>query len=158
MKKIISTVLLLFIFSSLSAYAMDAKIIELRNKFFEESKQIKPLLGNSKDVVLLTGMVDACLLTVSQIDAYTYMMGIFNTIKDTQVDEGALKYLTEWLILMRATNNLNLKSFDAVAQPVESSTKPHMAILRDYFVNLNKKIDNELSRFVRIRTLLKTNP
>ena len=157
MKKIISIVLLLFIFSNLNAYAMDAKIIELRNKIFEESKQIKSLLGNSKDVVLLTGMFDACLLTVSQIDAYTYMMGIFNTIKDTEVNEEAFKYLTEWLILMRTTSSLNIKSFDAVIQPIEPSTKPHIGILKDYFTNLNKKIDNELSRFVRIKTLLKTN-
>jgi hypothetical protein len=157
MKKKIFIVLMLFIFSNLSAYAMDAKIIELRNKFFEESKQIKSLLGNSKDVVLLTGMVDACLLTVSQIDAYTYMMGIFNTIKDTGINEEAFKYLTEWLVLMRSTSSLNIKSFDAVVNPVEPSTKPHMAILRDYFANLNKKIDSELSRFVRIKSLLKTN-
>ncbi len=157
MKKIISVVLLLFILFNFDAYAMDSKILELRNKIFDESRQIQLLLGNSKDAILLTGMFDSCLLVMSQIDAYTYMLGIFNTIKDTEINQEAFKYLTEWLVLMRTTSSLNIKSLDAVYQPIEPSTGVHIARLNDYFVNLNKKIDGELTRFVRIKSLLKTN-
>ena len=116
---------------------------------------MKPSIAQSPDVVLLTGMFDACLLIVSQIDAYTYMLGIFNTIKDVEVNEEAIHYLTEWLVLMRSTNNVNLRSLDAVVEPIDRSTKIHIARLRDYFNNLNKRIDAELSKFVRIKSLLK---
>jgi hypothetical protein len=156
MKKIISIVLILAVLLSVNAYAIDSKIIDLRNKIFEQSRQIKPLIRTSPDVVLLTGMFDSCLLIVSQIDAYTYMLSIFNTIKEAEVDKRAFDYLTEWLVLMRRTSELNLKSLDDVVEPVDRSTKIHIARLRDYFINLNAKIDSELTKFVRIKRLMET--
>ena len=155
MKRAIFIALILSLFLCTSLYAMDSKIIELRNKIFEQSREIKPLIADSQDVVLLTGMFDSCLLIVSQIDAYTYMMGIFNTIEDASVNEKVFDYLTEWLVLMRSTNSVNLKSLDAVVEPIDRSTKIHIARLRDYFDNLNKRIDAELTKFVRIKSLMK---
>ena len=114
-------------------------------------------MNTSNDVVLLVSMFDSCLLVISQIDAYTYMLEIFNTIKNTQVDEKVFSYLGEWLLFMKRTSDLNIKSLDSVREPIEPNTKIQIARLRDYFNNLNKQIDGELSRFVRIRSLLKPN-
>ena len=157
MKRLISIILLLVFSLTASAYAIDSKIIELRNKILEQSNQIKPLMNTSNDVVLLVSMFDSCLLVISQIDAYTYMLEIFNTIKNTQVDEKVFSYLGEWLLFMKRTSDLNIKSLDSVREPIEPNTKIQIARLRDYFNNLNKQIDGELSRFVRIRSLLKPN-
>jgi len=144
MKKTSVLVLLFVILLGLEAHAQNKPLVEMRNKIFEESKQIKSLLTDPKDTVLVNSMWDSCIMAISQLDAYFSMVGIFNSIKKEDVTEASINYLTEWLNGIKKTNELNIKGLSAVSGANEPNTKIRMDILKRYFVELNKKIDDEL--------------
>lgn len=96
MKKI-CVILLLFTVLCANAYALDDGLTNMRNKIFNESKELRGVLVNSRDVVLVSSMWDSCILATSQIDAYVYMIGIFNTVKKAEQKEEAINYLVNWL-------------------------------------------------------------
>ena len=108
MKKIISLILLLVVFLTFSAYALETTLFEMRNKIFAESKEIKALLTESKDIVLMSSMWDSCVMALTQLDAYFSMVGIFNTIKKGDISEDSVNYLIGWLSQTKKTNELNI--------------------------------------------------
>ncbi len=58
------------------------------------------------------------MLTVTQLNAYFYMMGIFESVqqdKDTTNDR-ALLYFTSWFEELRRANPLNMRNFDVVGR------------------------------------------
>ncbi|MDD5466097.1 MAG: hypothetical protein PHP73_07170 [Candidatus Omnitrophica bacterium] len=144
MKKKISILLILFIFFSVRSYALENGLFEMRNKISLESKQIKALFLQSKDIVLMSSMWDSSVMTMMQLDAYFYMVGIFNSVKIP--NEDAVNYLINWLKIIKSTSELNIKSLDAVTQTLEPKTKVCKERLRSDFSELNKNIDSELSR------------
>jgi hypothetical protein len=127
----------------------------MRNKIFEESKDLKSLLANSKDIILINSMWDSCIIAMSQLDAYFTMLGIFNTIKEENLKEEVINYLTSWLEGIKKTNELNIKSLDAVSVTLESKTKAHILRLKDYFGKLNDQINAELDKISLLKKSLK---
>jgi hypothetical protein len=150
MKKIIFT-LLLFLFLNSSAWAIDFKIFNMRNRIFEECKEIKTLLPESKDAVVLTSMFDACLISMSQLDAYFNMLGIFESVEKQAVSNLTVDFITGWLDEIKRTNGLNLKSMAGIPQPLEPKTREHIERLKFYFKELNKIADEELRKLALIR-------
>lgn len=146
MRKIIFIALLLAFSISLKAYGLDNSFLDIRNKFFEESKEIKSLLVSSKDAILISSMWDTCLLTMSGLDAYFHMLGIFNTIKERDLSEDAANYLARWLSEIKRNNELNINIIDSGSYSVEPDTKIHIERLKDYLSELNKRIDTELNK------------
>jgi hypothetical protein len=146
MKKVSVIILVLFIFSGLNAYAADNPVVGMRNKIFEEAKQIKSLLAQTQDIVLVNSMWDSCIMTVSQLDAYFSLVGIFNTIKKDNITESAINYLVDWLKQIKMTAELNIKSLDAITNPLEAKTKAQMDTLKRNFTELNSRIDKELGK------------
>ena len=155
MKKIIFLTLTFIIFLSFSVYALDTTLLDMRNKIFEESKDLKSLLESSKDVILVSSMWDSCIIAMSQSDAYFNMLGIFNTIKKEDLKEDAVNYLTSWLDGIKKVNELNIKSLDAVTLTLEPKTKTHILKLKDYFGKLNNQIDAELAKISLLKKSLK---
>ena len=155
MKKIIFIILIFIIFLSFSVYALDTTLLDMRNKIFEESKVIKSLLVDSKDIILMNSMWDSCVMTMTQLDAYFSMIGIFNTIKKEDLKEDAINYLTSWLDGIKKTNELNIKSLDAVSVTLEPKTKAHILKLKDYFGKLNNQINAELDKISLLKKSLK---
>jgi hypothetical protein len=127
----------------------------MRNKISAESKQIKTLLLESKDMVLMNSMWDSCVITMTQLDAYFYMVGIFNTIKKEDLKGDTINYLTNWLNIIKDTNELNIKSLNTAIQILEPKTKVYKERLKSYFSELNKKIDSELVKISLLRKSLK---
>lgn len=146
MKKIFSIILALAVFLSFNALALDITLFDIRNKIFEESKEIKALLPDSKDVVLVSSMWDSCLIAITQLDAYFSMLGIFNTIKKEDLSKDSINYLSDWLNEIKRTDTLNIESLNSVPQPVELDTEVHIERLKDYFTDLNNRIDAELKK------------
>lgn len=137
----------IFIFiASFSAYGLSNSFLDIRNKFFEESKEIKSLLTRSKDAILLSSMWDTCLLTMSSLDAYFHMLGIFNTIRQRDLTEDAVNYLAKWLTEIKRNNELNINILNSGSYSVEPETKNHIERLRGYLDALNKRIDAELNK------------
>lgn len=155
MRKIIFIILTFVIFSSFSVYALDTTLLDMRNQIFKESKELKSLLVNSKDIILVNTMWDSCIIAMTQLDAYFSMVGIFNTIKKEDVKEDAINYLASWLEEIKKTNELNIRSLNAVTLTLEPKIKAHIVKLKDYFGKLNNQINAELDKISLLKKSLK---
>jgi hypothetical protein len=113
MKKIILFTLILILAGNLAAYALEATLIDLRNEIFKNAEEIKASFNISKDPILINSMWDSCVMSVSQMDAYFSMLGIFNTIKKENLNDTQFNYLIHWLTQIKKTNELNIKSLDS---------------------------------------------
>lgn len=145
MRKIIYAASVFIILSGFNAFALDG-FLETRSMISQESIEIKMSLPNSKDAVLLIGMWDSCMVTLTQLDAYFSMLGIFNEIKKEDLTGASVGYLINWLNLIKNTNDLNIKSLIATTKTTEPHTKVHRDKLMGYFGKLNIQITNELNR------------
>jgi len=154
-RKNIFLALLLVALLSFNAYALDTTLLNMRNKFFSESLKLKDVFPKSKDMILLVVMWDSCLNTTSQLDGYFYMLGIFNTIKEENLTEDAISFLSGWLREIRKTAEMNLSSLKASTGKFEPDTKVHLAILKDYFAELIKKVDLEAGKISTLRASVK---
>lgn len=146
MKKILFIISLCLFLPSLSAYGLDNSFPDIRSKFFEESKEIRSLLTSSKDAILLSSMWDTCILTISGLDAYFHMLGIFNTIKENDLTEDAVNYLAKWLTEIKRNNDLNINILNSPSYSAEQDTKIHVETLKRRLDELNKKINSELDK------------
>src|SRR3989338_6922481 len=153
-KTMVMMVLALVAGLSLSAHAQATGLMDIRNKVLKESQEIKALLANTKDVILVSSMVDSCILTTSQLDAYFSQLGIFNTIKKGDVTPAAINFLEQWLNNIKSTNDLNIKSLNAVTQNIQAKTKLHLERLTGYFTDLNTQIDQELAQLAALKQAL----
>lgn len=146
MKNVTLAGLLLVVAFNLTAYAADMPLMDTRNGFSAESKELKALLTETKDVILMSSMWDSCILTMTQLDAYFYMAGIFNAIKKGAGQAEAVHFLTNWLKIVKDTAELNMKSLDAVTQTIDPKTKEYKERLRGYYSELHNKAAAELDK------------
>jgi len=155
MKKIVSIMLMWLAVFSLNAYALDSKVLDMRNKFFEESKAIKLILPHSQDAALLTSMFDSCIMAASQYDAYFFMLGIFEVIKKDEATTSSADLLIGWLRQIKGTNDLSIKSMVSINIPLEVDTKANVAKMITYFAESNNRIDLEIKKIENIKQSLK---
>jgi len=127
-----------------NVYAADMKLMEMRDRVYDESTQMKPLLANSQDVVLLGSMWDACLMAMMQLDAYFYMVGIFNEVNEEAAKAQTIDYLIKWLTQMKAANDVNIGNLSTVGMPVQAKTQVHIDRLKNLFFDINKVLDVEI--------------
>lgn len=146
MKRIAFVVLVLFMLSTVASYAFESKLLSVYNQIFDESKRIKALLPDTKDILLMNSLWDSCLVTITQIEAYFFMLSIFNTIKKEEMQEPSVDYLVDWLNKTKSANELSIKSLDAFTQPADPNTQLHMAALKVYYKKLNSDIDEEIKK------------
>ena len=137
------------------AYAAQPTLLDMRNKIMVESAQVKDLLRTSKDVYLISSLWDSCLLSMSQLDAYFSMVGIFNTIPKDQAARDAVSYLEQWLREIRRTNELNIKSLSTIKDTIDPSTKIHMDAVKNIFTQLNNQLDMERNKLILFKKTLK---
>ena len=154
MKKTLLIVFALVVGLGSSAHAQATGLMDIRNKVLKESQEIKALLPDTKDVILVSSMVDSCILTITQLDGYFSQLGIFNTIKTVDVTPAAINFLEQWLNGVKNTNDLNIKSLSAVTQNIQAKTKLHLERLTGYFTDLNTQIDQELAQLTALKKTL----
>jgi hypothetical protein len=145
MKKAIIALLLVCVYSS-TALAIDFEIFDTRNKIFQESKEIKSLVSSSKDPLLLIVMFDSCIQATTQLDAYFYMLSLFNAIKKADITVVHTDILNSWLMGIKQTNNLSISSIDNLTQPKDVKALFHVKMVRKLLSNLNAQVDAELSK------------
>ncbi len=120
MRRSAAIILVLALCLAISTHAFAAPaFLDIRNKIFKESKDIKALLPSSKDVYLINSMWDSCVLAMSQLDAYFSMLGIYNTIKRENITQTALDYLINWLKEIKRSGELNIKSLGKMLAEVQ---------------------------------------
>lgn len=155
MKKVILSTIALMLAWSLSAHALEATLIDLRNEVFKNAQEIKVAFNISKDPILINSMWDSSIMTVSQLDAYFSMLGIFNTIKKENLNDVQFGYLINWLNQIKKTNELNIESLDTVKATSEPKTKIFILKLRSSFSKLNDYIVRELRGVSRLQESVK---
>ena len=155
MKKVIFVALILVVLSSFSAYALGTALLDIRNKIFSESKEMRPLLGTSKDGVLISTMWDSCLIAITQLDAYFFMLGIFNTIDENNLTVEVADYLINWLGEIKRANDLNIKSLKSVSSTIDPATEVRIKKLTGYFYQVNFYVDADLKRISTLKESLK---
>jgi hypothetical protein len=137
------------------AYAEDMAFQDSRNKLRQESAKLKGMMAGSADPVLLSSMWDSCLLTTTQIDAYYYMMNIFNTINKRRRKEPAVKTLADWLNAIKNTNELTIRSLADTSQALDNKTKARMDKLRTVYTELNNRVEIEINKVAVVRDSLR---
>ena len=151
MKKIIVFFLLLALLCVFNAYALDFKIVNMRDNIFEQSKAIKALMDPKyKNNTLLISMFDSCLSAVMQLDAYFSMLGIYESMGKAGSSDEAIKFIASWLNQIKSTNAISIQNLDAVTKP-EPKIKLEIKKLKDNLVSLNALIDAELNKFVALK-------
>ena len=144
--------------TAVMAYAADSPFLDLRSKISDESREVKSLMANSKDPILISSLWDSCLMTASQLDAYFAMLGIFNTIKKQDYTQEAIDQLYGWLTAIKKTNDLNVKSLDSVMETIDSDTRMHVVVIKNYFKQLSREIDSELNKLSLLKKTVKPRP
>ncbi|MBN1872512.1 MAG: hypothetical protein JW800_08070 [Candidatus Omnitrophica bacterium] len=150
MKKLIFVVFAAIILASGVSYAFDSALLDMYDELQQESNKIRVLLKGSKDIVLVSSMWDSTIVTMTQLEAYFSMLGIFNIIDVKQMDEKAIDYLIRWLNKIKATNELNIKSLNTVKTTLERNTELHTAVLKVFYRKLSDKIDAEIEKLMLI--------
>ncbi|MCM8782892.1 MAG: hypothetical protein NC909_00620 [Candidatus Omnitrophica bacterium] len=144
--KYITGIIIVNLVLCFNAYALDIKLLELREKLFLESSQIKQeIKPDTPDFVLLSGLFDSCIQVVTQIDAYFYMLGIFEFIRKEELNKSCFNFLLSWLEVMKKTNDLNLNNLKSTTA-VEDKTKNRIEKIRNYFMEIDKQISREKNR------------
>jgi hypothetical protein len=145
MKKVIP-LLIVGIFFTCNALALDLKMLDIRQKIFVLSQEIKDNVPKTKDSYAMQAMFNSCLMTASQLDAYFHMVGVFDTIKKENLSTTAVDFLTAWLQQIQKTNQLNLNTFNTIISSVEPATKKYVERVRLTFSDLGGIIVEELNK------------
>jgi hypothetical protein len=152
MKKLVSAVVVLVLFLSGLAFCLETSLLDTRNKIFQEAQEIKSLFEKSKDVILINSLWDSCIMLVNQLDAYFYMVGIFNDIKKNDVTDSSVDYLMRWLDTIKKTNDLNIKSLASVdVKKLENKSRVYVERLKGKFSELNQVIDVDLKKISALK-------
>ena len=155
MKKIMFIVLALTMLFTCSAHASESVLIDMRDQILVEAGQLSAMMADSKAVVAVNSMWNGCVVTVTQLNGYFIMLGIFGSIKEDALSEDPIKYMNRWLEEIRKTNEGNVQSLSNLSIKVDSKTLVHVEKLKAYYGNLNTVIDAELKRVSLISESLK---
>ena len=148
MKKIALFLLLAAVLVTFNAYALDFKILNMRNQLFEQSRDIKALMAaKSRDSMVLVSLFNSCLMTVTELDAYFSMLGVFEALSKPGISNDAAKFIVSWLKGIKNTTTLNLDSL-GVLLPAEPRTKTEVKKLQDNLTSLSNLVDVELGKFI----------
>jgi hypothetical protein len=151
MKKLIILTIAAAVLTSGIVFAADNKLTDIRGKILVESQDIRGLLLKTKDVILVNGMWNSCVMSISQLDAYFSQLGIFNTIRKEELTDSAINFLANWLKEIKKTDDLNIESLSSVTQKIEGKTKLHLENLKGDYAQLNSLIDEELVKLDALR-------
>lgn len=154
MKRIVTIILIAGFLLCPQVYALDTTLFDIRNEIFEESKQIKSSLSDTRDTVLLNSLWDSCIMSVNQLDAYIYMLRIFNTIRDKDVKKEAIDSLSSWLTEIKNTNNLTVVGLGNISKTIDARTRIYVEKIKTIFVKLNKQVDIELNKIATLKKSL----
>lgn len=138
-----------------NALALDTKLFEMRSRLLEESRQLKGLIPDSKDAIVLISLWDSCLMTITQLNAYFNMLSLFNSIPKDSLTREATATLTAWLLEIKTAANLHVQNMDNAAETVDEATRAHLGRLKAYFTDLGKRVEAEMNKVSLIQKSLK---
>jgi hypothetical protein len=155
-RKIFITLIFLVLFTQ-SAHCLDTRLYGIRQKLFTQAEDIKKLVNRDnagRYLVLVSSMWDTCFVAITQLDAYFYILGLFNTIRKEHITHPAVGFLSRWLKQIKETSELNIKGLDGIKVPIEPMIRINMVKLKRYFRELNNLINKELADIAKLKKSL----
>lgn len=156
MRKNIAGILLVFcmLLHSNIANAIEFKVFEFRNKIYEETKAMRGMLSDTKDAPLLVSAMNSCIITLTQLDAYFHILGVFETIPRDALALQTTDFLTAWLDELKKTNALQIKSLSSLPSGILVNTKARLERVLQLYMDLNLQLDQESNKISFIRQSL----
>jgi hypothetical protein len=155
MKKIILLVLSLLLAWNFSAYALDTTLLDVRNEIFKNGQDLKEFFATSRDPLLLNSLWDSSVTVVSQLDAYFSMLGIFNAVKNENLNDEAFSYLIAWLNRIKESADLNIQSLDGIKTTTDARSKMFVSKFKASFNNLRDGVPKELQVVYKLKDAVK---
>jgi hypothetical protein len=155
MKKIAVIVLMLCFCLSVDSFAANNSLTSINTRLMQESSNLKSMFKNSRDVVLLTTMWDSYFIARTQLDAYFYMVSLFESVKKSAVTEVSVDYLLNWLGEIRKTNAANITTLNAAATVIDQATKSAVDRMKANISDMNNAVDKEISRLNSLKEAVK---
>ena len=152
--RIAAVLVVLLCLASSPARALDTRLIDVRDRIFDESKKLQLVLNNSDDPVVIISLWDSCVTTVTRINAYFYMLGIYEMVPQESRTAEGLNYLITWLRETRRTNMLAVNALGAPLETADDTTLFHRKRVQGYFVELNSRLDAELQKLTIVQKSL----
>ncbi|MCH7504034.1 hypothetical protein IID04_00145 [PVC group bacterium] len=148
MKKIICLFTIGIFFASSAAYAEStiSELKSMRDKMFQVSVELKTVLTKTKEVILANTLWDASVMTVTQLDAYFIMVGIYETIPRESRLEQAAQYIIYWLTSVENTNDVNIKSLESMTNLTDPRLDKYVQTMKSFFQNINSLIRGEITK------------
>lgn len=137
------------------AYAADIPLLNVRDKFLAQAAEIKPLMATSRNALLVSSMWDACVMVSYQLNAYFYMVGIFEATAKGAATQEQIDFIISWLNDIRRTNDLNINSLKNTNITLEKKSQEQLEKLLVNFNNANTQIGKELQRVKAFKKKLK---
>jgi hypothetical protein len=155
MKKIIVIVLMLCFCLSVDSFAANNSLTSINARLMQESSNLKSMFKNSRDVVLLTTMWDSYFIARTQLDAYFYMVALFESVKKAAVTDVSVDYLLNWLGEIRKTNTANIKTLNSTVTVIDQATKSAVDRMETNIADLNNAVDKEIIRLNSLKEAIK---
>ena len=157
MKRKIFILLVFLALFAKNAYCLDTRLYDLRQKLVVQSQEIKKLINRENAgqyLVLVSSMWDTCFVAITQLDAYFYLLGLFNTIRKGNITGPTIDFLSRWLKQTKETSELNIKGLDGIKLPIEPMIRINMEKLKRYFRELSRQINKELAEIEKLKKSL----
>lgn len=129
-----------------AAQAADNGLLEVRDALFEESKKMNLVLPDSADPVMIISLWDTCVVAVTRINAYFYMLGILESSAEQKWSAESVDYLLIWLNETRRTIMVAMRQLGEPAQLNEAATDAHRGRIAGYLVQLDSQLEREIGR------------
>jgi len=152
MRKTITVFMVVFVWMAANAgRAQEIPFSAERSWFLEETQNLKKIMPRSRDAILINDLWYSCLMTITQIDAYYMMMAIYDTIPKDKVTEDAAGFIISWLTSIRNINDLNIKTLNAMDDPVDLKTTKHVDQMKVGYEKLNGLIEVEIDKLTVVK-------
>ena len=112
------------------------------------------VLADSQDPVMIISLWDTCVVTVTKINAYFYMLGIFEAVKEAEQSSRAVDYLLIWLNETRRTNKTAIDQLAQPAQVTEEATDMYRAKISEYLSQLDTQLEKEIRKVTVLKQSL----
>lgn len=133
------------------SFGAELQMLRLRNALLEESKKIQMALADSPDPVLVISLWDTCVVTLTKINAYFYMVGIFEMVEDKDKTEQGVDFLLAWLKELQRTTQVNIRELNTPVEVSEEATTVARSRLSELLARLNTHLDEEIRKVSSLR-------
>jgi 2C-methyl-D-erythritol 2,4-cyclodiphosphate synthase len=137
-------------------FAFDTRLLNARNKIFEQAKELQALLSSTEDPVAVVSLWDTCIMTATQLNAYFYLVGMYESVSEPTAD--SVTYLKSWLQEVRRTAQLNIRNLSSTVSITQPATREHLSRVKASLAELSLLLERELDKVARLEKAAQSRP